>query len=324
MGLLIRTVITLVIAAFLYYYIDWQALAQAVARVDTSLFALSTIIFLVSFVLLAWRLHFVLRRTAFGRLGFWRLFQINMSSLFYGFAVPSDIGAAVARWFQITRNREGRSLIVLVTLLERLLMVATTALFAVLGLFFSSAPELREVKAVAVPLFSLIMFVAALVIAIMVSEGLMGLFERLVRVLQRRIESATLHRVLQSFWQLSEFHEVRSSLLPACLVQLGYHAILAVRFVLLFQAVGLGLAIADVVWVSMAVLLLTTIPITIAGLGVREGGFAALLAWFAVSPEVGVLLGLLAFCQLVGAVVWGGFSALLMRSQPHVSDSLSE
>ena len=324
MSLLFRTVITLVLAVLLYHYVDWTAMGQAIDEVDFALFTTSAIIFLASFVLLSWRLHLLLRSTIFSRLGLWRLFCINMSSLFYGFAVPADFGAAVARWIQITRNREGRSLVALVTLLERFMMVAATALLATVGLFFSVAPELSQVRPVALPLFALIFLVSVIVIAIMLSQRLMGLFERLVRALQARVESTTLHRLLQSFWSLSDFQEVRSSMVSASGIQLLYHGTLVIRFVLLFYAVGLELSVADMTWISMAVLLLTTIPVTIAGLGVREGGFAALLGWFAIAPEVGVLLGILTFTQFVGAVVWGGFAAMLMRGEAAPSERLSE
>ena len=55
----------------------------------------------------------------------------------------------------------------------------------------------------------------------------------------------------------------------------------------------------DVTWMGSIVLLLQILPISFAGIGVREGAYAFLFTLFDMPSEKGILIGILFFTQMV-------------------------
>jgi uncharacterized membrane protein YbhN (UPF0104 family) len=88
----------------------------------------------------------------------------------------------------------------------------------------------------------------------------------------------------------------------------------------------MGLAVPLSVWfyavplVSLAMVL----PISISGVGVREGGLAFLLAPFGVTAEQGVALGLLWFLATIVGGLLGGAIFLSGVTNPHGSRLVDE
>lgn len=75
-----------------------------------------------------------------------------------------------------------------------------------------------------------------------------------------------------------------------------------------------------------AVALLTMLPISISGVGVREGGLAWMLASYGVSEELGVTLGLLWFLVAIAGGMIGGGVYFLSLKRPYelVADESAE
>ena len=78
------------------------------------------------------------------------------------------------------------------------------------------------------------------------------------------------------------------------------------RLYALIAATALPLNVLDVAWMGSLVLLLQTIPISFAGIGVREGAYAYLFTLFNLPPEAGVLIGILFFSQMLIMAFAGG------------------
>ena len=83
-----------------------------------------------------------------------------------------------------------------------------------------------------------------------------------------------------------------------------------VRTFLLSKSMGLPLNYIDIAWMSSLVLLLQIIPISFAGIGLREGAFAYLMTVFGLAPENGASLGILFFSQMLIVALIGGLLEL--------------
>jgi len=57
---------------------------------------------------------------------------------------------------------------------------------------------------------------------------------------------------------------------------------------------------------SLSVLLLQLLPISFAGIGIREGTYAYLMTLFSIAPEKGASLGVLFFTQMLILATIGG------------------
>jgi uncharacterized membrane protein YbhN (UPF0104 family) len=82
------------------------------------------------------------------------------------------------------------------------------------------------------------------------------------------------------------------------------------RLLVLIKASSVPLGFLDITWIGSLVLLLQTIPISFAGIGLREGALAYLFSLFNLPPEKGVLIGILFFSQMLIISFVGGILEL--------------
>jgi hypothetical protein len=83
------------------------------------------------------------------------------------------------------------------------------------------------------------------------------------------------------------------------------------RLYMLITAAALPLGLIDIVWMGSLVLMLQTLPISFAGIGLREGAYAYLFTLYNLTPEKGVLIGLLFFSQMLIMAIAGGIFELM-------------
>jgi uncharacterized membrane protein YbhN (UPF0104 family) len=100
----------------------------------------------------------------------------------------------------------------------------------------------------------------------------------------------------------------RSQLLRLCALTTLENVLGVVSFIAFAWAVGIDLAPISIAWVRAYMLLVALLPITLGGIGAREGSLFVLLGVYGVAPELAVTYGLLLFARrlftaLVGAAV---------------------
>ena len=81
-------------------------------------------------------------------------------------------------------------------------------------------------------------------------------------------------------------------------VDVGYIA----AFILVAAALGLELSYLTIGWTRSAAILVAILPVSLAGLGLREGAFVLLLAPYGIAPADALAYSLLAFTTTVLAI----------------------
>jgi uncharacterized protein (TIRG00374 family) len=109
--------------------------------------------------------------------------------------------------------------------------------------------------------------------------------------IQSRFRSSLARRVLGIYEDCGLYVDKRHLLLKGFAHHLVFQALNFLRFYLVFVALGVDLPFNTILWISSLVLLILSLPITIAGIGLRETGFAWVLALYGIDPERGVILG---------------------------------
>ncbi|HYU61254.1 MAG TPA: lysylphosphatidylglycerol synthase transmembrane domain-containing protein [Solirubrobacterales bacterium] len=104
----------------------------------------------------------------------------------------------------------------------------------------------------------------------------------------------------------------------------GFQVLIVVSTWLLSEALGLGLDLEVIAVVLPLVLVATLMPISIAGFGVREGAFAALLAEVGVSSGDAVLLSLLTVASVAIASLPGGVALALRHERLETTEEILE
>lgn len=284
---------------FLLANVDLDAAKERVLAIAPGMVALATAIFLVQLVIGAMRWRAVL--DAIGApLPFARAVRFFFIGAFFSQTLPSSVGGDAVRIYKTWRAGLTLGAAVNGVMLERIAaVVALVALVAATQPFF--LPRVGEdtagwiISAVALSVAATVAGMVVLLVLDRLPVSLRGW--RLVRGLARLGVDAR-----------------KVFLVPrAAGKALGWGVAGHVNLTLGIYVLALGLKL-DVTWVDCIVLfppalLLTTLPISIAGWGVREGAMVAVFALVGVPTDgalvLSILFGLLdALISLPGGIVW--------------------
>lgn len=292
-----KAVVSILFLIYLGKWINWESLWQTTLDVHKKYLIASYLVLILGEVFIAIRLQILMRPTELS-LPFSRLYRIGFISKFYAIFLPAGIGQSIARWYKVTENRTGRIQFIVVSTTEKSLFVLLTLLCVGLPLLLSTDPRIEHIRSAFMPIF-LILFVSLVIFFLFIlTRPIHSLIEKLAMYLKGRYGK----RVTKIFEHISDFDIFcgkYTELLIAAAISAVNQAMILLRIFFLFFAVGVGLPWLTIIWIGSLVFLIQSMPISFAGIGVRESAFAYILSIYGFNHEVGVLVGLLFFSQVV-------------------------
>lgn len=286
------------------FRVDWPILVNAMEKIELKFYLLSILTLPILTFFSASKYYWLIKGTSVSQ-SIVSLMKINLISRFYGFFLPSSAGIGAVRWYKVTRNEKGRAFFLASTVFER-------SIFALILLFSGLIPlylypmhhEIVKMRAHMLPIILIFLVLAMAVIIYFIFPNL----QRLLKSILMQILPS--HGKWQKFFTLLDNFTLRKPPLTS----FGYLLILSilwqlfniVRVFLLSQALTLPLGFIDVLWIGSLVHLLQIIPVSFAGIGIREGAYAYLFAVFGLPCEQGIVLGILGFSHLLMNTIIGG------------------
>ena len=254
---LISTLIPIALLIIAARGVDWAGAAQALGRTQPYYVLLALVVFYLTFPLRAWRWARLLREG--GHDLTWRdLLKILFIGWFVNSIVPAKLGDLYRSY--LVKRRFGISLsrTVGVVVAERLLDLLVVFILLIVGGYVAFGrtilPDLR------------IVYLSGAALALLIVGGLAGIYyigPRIARFFPseaRRIGRLFREGVLHSFRAL-----------PIAGPQtIAIWSLEAMRLLFVLTSLGLELPASGVVFVAVAVALLTTVPLTPAGFGFVE------------------------------------------------------
>jgi len=223
-------------------------------------------------------------------------------ALYYGTVLPGQVAGDVMKAYRLSHGQSAPGQAAAVTLIDR--VVATFALFllgACVVPWVDRAPRSL--------MFSFTLAAAAIFLGMLVlaRPRAHALFTRWlgrsrptgVRALPGRLIDG-LHRVLQ--------HPHR--MVMCFLFALAFHGLCVAIHIVLARSLGIDLPMTAWVLVYAGIALLLLLPVSIAGLGLREGGYVGLLAIFGVTAPQALSLSLIFFAYTLFGALLGWLAEL--------------
>ncbi len=296
---LLRVLISVGLLFLLLGWVEPARLMAALRRADWWLIGLSTLIGLASILLVAYRWQVVIGAEKIG-ISLGRLFYWYMVASFFRMFLPTALGGDVVRAHALAKYTGQAAFAAASVVMERILGLSATIGIALAALAIS--PSARDIAAV---------YPAVLVICVAYVAGLFVLFHRaleqtIVRLLERIHMDGLSRKVARGFRTLHALRAHRRALLLAFLASILFQILGVYSIYLIGCALGL-----DVPWtyyfVTVPVIwLMTMLPISINGMGVRESAFALFFVAAGVSNADAILLAFLGFAQIVFISFLGG------------------
>ena len=254
---LVSTLIPIALIVIAARNVDWAEAGRALGRANPYFVVLALVVYYATFPLRAWRWARLIRES--GTVIYWRdLLRILFLGWFVNSIVPAKLGDLYRSY--LVKQRFGISLsrTVGVVVAERLLDILVVFVLLIVGGYVAFGrtilPDLG------------IVYLTGGALAVLIIAGLGGMYflaPKLARFFPgeaRRIGRLFREGVLHSFRALP----------MAGPVTLAIWTAEALRLYFVLTALGLELPLSGVVFVAVAVALLTTVPLTPAGFGFVE------------------------------------------------------
>jgi hypothetical protein len=294
-----QAVVTIVLLTLLARSLDRDALAALFRRLPLWFYAVSLAVVLAGQVGYAWRWRLLLSAAGI-RVSHAAIVQQYFVGIFVNNFLPSTVGGDVVKVYYLGRER-GYRVVTASVAIDRLLGVGLLALmaFVALGIVPVAAPQLAAAQ-IATGSVALV----TLGVLIVTGVGTGGLPRRVAFLGERAVRMA--ERLQRLRMEMAAPLARPLVIAGAGLVVFGHAAaitLLYLRFVTLQgQPVPPALGMFAVV---AATAVLSNIPISLNGLGLREQLHVTLLAPLAVSREVAVAMSLLVYAHLIVASLIG-------------------
>jgi uncharacterized protein (TIRG00374 family) len=303
LGWSLRLVATAALLAMVVWQVDLQELGRGLAGVQPGPLAAGIAAVFLMRVCAAARMVVVLRRHGLD-VSLPAVFGINLRTAFVSFFLPGHLAGGVVRWHLLTRQGASGADALTAIGFDRLnefsVMILTGLVCAVLSVH-PGTPAI-------VPLLLGATFVGLAVVQAVV------LSERFVDVARRALAGVGVFRwrvVSRVFEKLAISGSAFRSLPIASRARIWSWSVVSnlaglLSYYCLALAVGLVLGVAELGWVRSAVTALGMLPLTLSGLGVREGAMIVLLSGYGVAPAMAVAFSLLIFARAVAIALAGG------------------
>ena len=301
--LVLQAGVTLALLVLLFESFDWHAFAAVYERISSSAYFASLAVVFLGQMAYAWRWHVVLRACGVA-VRYRAVFAQYLIGMFVGNFLPSTVGGDVAKVYYLGRTH-GYSAITASVILDRLLGFGIVAVMAAVVLVVEG-PEAGILRLVRTGL--LIVVAVTVVITAAAISGTGGLPRRVARFGARAVRWAEQLQKLRLLMLVALRHP--AVLLHATVSVVGYFVALALVYrMLILLMCGLALGTVETLMVVSSTSVMSNLPISLNGLGVREQLHVVLFEPLGVPKEVAVATSLLLFSHTllisaIGGILW--------------------
>jgi len=298
----LKLLVSLALLAFLFSRTDLPAIRALFRSLRLPLLLSSVALYLLAQIVSTLRWRCLLQAEQIN-LSTWRVFLLYLEGMFFNLMLPTAIGGDIVRGYQIFRLTQQKDSSVASILVERLsgyvalIMIACIAL--ILG--YSHVHDPVTVWLTVASAAGIIGIIAGLL-----NDQLQILFFRLLN----RTGLGRFHEVLQRFYgALRRYWKHRRALLQAVGLSLILQSLVIMIFYLISRSLNLSVPLRYFFLFVPLISVVSMLPISVAGLGVREGGSVYFFAKVGLDSAGAISLSLLWFavtacCSGLGGIVF--------------------
>ena len=296
LSLAVKAAVSGLLLYFALNLVNIETVAGRLSRIDPAWVALELLVLLVQTFFLALRWGQIVIACG-ASLPLTRLFRFSLIAVFFSQTLPSSVGGDAMRIWLLGKQTDWRVAAYSV-FLDRVMGVFALATLVVVCLPWSFELVRNPVGRSALLVIGLGSIVAALVF--------IGLAWDRLRILQRW--SPTRHLAAMATVAVT-IARSRRALAPIFMLSITIHLFTAVAAWCAARSVGANLSLLNSLLLVLPVVLVTIVPISIAGWGVREGAMVAAFAYADLPQSDGLIVSLLfgagfLVLGMIGGLVW--------------------
>lgn len=314
----LRIVASIALVVGIFWFIPFQEVVESFKKVRIDLVAFAFALNLVSAYLEGVQLWILLRRAAVPT-GIWNVFETKMTTRFYAQFLPSELMAASVKFYRLAEPTKQWSEVMAALVFFRVINMGVLTL---LGLAFW-AVEMPKGPGRWIGLVLIAMTLLLLAVHVSLSSTNVARFGKYVLAtrwfawfkgkLVDKIKDFT-NKTIESY---RLFH---ASALTISLFAVVRHAIGIYSFWLVARALDVDLSFLTIGWIRVVLHAIMSLPISLSGIGVREGSLVLLLHEYGVAGADAVALAFLLFVINLAQNSLGGIFELKNMIRPKAGD----
>lgn len=305
----LRIIVSAGLIALLLYRMSPGRLAVSIGGLDPAMLAAAVGVFFASSLLGAAQWHILLRAGGVP-LGFSTSFKLYFTGLFFNNLLPTNVGGDAVKIYDVTKAGHDSHRVFAITLLDRIFGITGLCVLAMAA----SVTLMTRGGSEDLPLYM------AIFAACLLPLFVLALNRRISRSVRRVFSGIRLWRLGERFelvfGHLSSLRRVRMLFLRVILLSLVIQALRIATHVTVASALGLSPGDSELLHFFVFVPLLglvMTLPVSINGLGIREGAGVLLFTRIGMGEEQAFLMEFITYVVMVGVSMLGGL--LFLRRQ---------
>ena len=304
--LIVKLLVTISLFGWILSQVDINALASSLANTKLSYFAFAIIAHALALLLFSVRWWY-LYRTQDKTSRYRDTFKSYYLGLFFNNFLPTGIGGDVIRILRLRKFGCATHLLVSSSLMDRILGLTSILMMGLVALSITPNFVLH-------PNTKLVIYI----IAILAPFGLLFLFSdympKFTRfILQRFHKGRFTDFLLHVMSTLHGYRHARPHILFALILSILAQYFIILSYVMIGFSLDISLPIPVFFIIIPIVFLATSLPISIGGLGVREGVIVSLFTLFNVDTQAAIALSILYFIIILLISLPGGLILLSDR-----------
>lgn len=295
---LLKAVVSFVVIAIIIAKIDWNVATEHLRNANAFLILLTIIIALFIRYLMAFKWNVLLKVNDLN-VSVWNLIKVIMIGSFLGMFLPSSLSTDVIRGYYLSKENTSKLHITSSIVIDRLLGILSLFVFGIIGVYISN--NLLSKLNLGSVLFLGTTFVL-LVFLVFFNKRLLQKFNDFFEGKNSKVQSI----IKKSYNTLSEFNNHPKTLLVSFLASLSVQFLRIVRFYLIALAINVDIPFIYFVIVVPTIMIALMIPISLGGLGVKEGTAISLLILLGVAHNDAIVLILIESLTTIFVTLLGG------------------
>lgn len=302
---LAKVLVTLTLLTVVALTVDLSQVWGAISKASWLYLLLALGLYQVGIVVRSYRWQALLRAQDV-HVPFSKLLELYYVGTFFNNFLPTGFGGDVVKMYELSRYGANSEVAVSTVLADRIIGLIILFAMALLALPFS----VRLVPTSFIIALLAIIFGFTLVLVLFLNKHLYDYLTRHFGIVRRLFARPKLSAFYASFAHYNG-HSLWKSLLASVL----FNVILIVVYILLGRSVAVNISMAYYLIYIPIISSLTILPISISGLGVREGSYVLLFGQAGVAKPQALAMSLLFYVLNVVTGVVGGILYLIQSAR---------
>ena len=296
----LKLLVSVILIVFAIYLLDIQTIIKTIRSGSAESFIVAVILNILAFFVMGLRWYILIRPVV--RFPFLTHMAVYFRGTFLNTFTPANLGGDAYRLAVLRKNAGSNGEVVKLLLRERIIgFYGYVIVFIGAYIFVLSSADFNPPLAGNPYTYGVIVAVGVLLlpfVARRLGTGFVSITRKIIG--RRRLPK------LESYAEILADLLALKGMLPLILITFCGVVLWVISIKIIAEGFGLSVPLTHIATVATLVEIIRLVPVTIQGIGLREGAFAYLLAFLGHNPEQCYVVGTVAYLALSVAIIFSG------------------